>query len=160
MHFGFWWAAFLLPWTISLLWIVESMVTSLLSLNLRARSSLLLLTLTSPLLNFTCFTGFSKGSMRSTTTLSESDRAPWCCGAFSLPVWRHGKLWASWWGRTAYFFFGNGVFNFQKRTKRKRKQRTSMTGVIPFCNSEWVRVRKYLGRETLCKNQPNNKLVC
>ena len=32
---------------------------------------------------------------------------------------KHGKLWASWWGRTVYFFFGNGVFNSPKRTKRR-----------------------------------------
>ena len=35
------------------------------------------------------------------------------------------------------------VFNPPKKMKRKRKQRTSMAGVIPFCNSEWVQVGKY-----------------
>ena len=30
------------------------------------------------------------------------------------------------------FFFGNGVFNSPKGTKRKRKQRTGTADVIPF----------------------------
>ena len=40
--------------------------------------------------------------------------------------YKHGKLWASWWGRTAYFFSGNGVFNPpppKKKMKRKKKNK-------------------------------------